>query len=254
MMKYLGLPMLASEHGKDVDNFILYVHYLMGILFVGWLAYFLYALFRFRATRCPKASYVGAQTHASSYIEAAVAAVEGVLLIGLSVPLWAKFADAFPAESEATSVRVVASQFQWQGVYPGRDGQFGNQAFTLVNTTNQFGWDYRDPLTLDNFTGPLNVISVPEGKPVIAHISSKDVILSFKVNAFRITQDAMPGMTIPIWFNPTTNGTFIITCAQLCGNSHYFMKGYFNVLPQDKWEEFVSANSANAANAAQGFE
>ena len=49
MEKFLGLPMLASEHGKDVDNFILYVHYLMGVLFVGWFAYFLFALFRFRA-------------------------------------------------------------------------------------------------------------------------------------------------------------------------------------------------------------
>ena len=105
--------MLASEHGKDVDRMILYVHYLMGILFVGWLAYFLYALFRFRASKNPKASYAGAQTHASSWIEVAVAAVEGVLLVGLSVPLWAKFADEFPAASEATSIRVVASQFQW---------------------------------------------------------------------------------------------------------------------------------------------
>jgi cytochrome c oxidase subunit II len=68
MEKFLGLPMLASEHGKDVDALLLYVHYLMGILFVGWLAYFLYALFRFRATRHPRASYVGAQTHASTYI------------------------------------------------------------------------------------------------------------------------------------------------------------------------------------------
>src|SRR5262245_36027860 len=108
MMKYLGLPILASDHGKHVDSFILYVHWLMGILFVGWLAYFLYTLFRFRATKHPRANYSGAQSHASSYIEIAVAAIEGVLLIGLSIPLWAKFADQFPAESEATSIRVVA--------------------------------------------------------------------------------------------------------------------------------------------------
>ena len=94
--------MLASEQGADVDKFILYVHYLMGVLFVGWLAYFLFALFRFRATRNPKASYAGAQTHASSYIEGAVAFVEGVLLIGLAIPLWAKFADKFPSEAQAT--------------------------------------------------------------------------------------------------------------------------------------------------------
>src|SRR5690606_4698377 len=94
----LGLPVLASEHGAKVDEFILYVHYLMGALFIGWFAYFLYTLFRFRASKNPRASYAGAQTHASSYIEVAVAAIEGVLLIGLAIPLWAKFADKFPAQ------------------------------------------------------------------------------------------------------------------------------------------------------------
>src|SRR5687767_4021139 len=107
MMKLLGLPMLASEHGKDVDNIILYVHWLMGVLFVGWVAYFFYALFRFRATKNPKAAYGGAQSHASTWIEGIVAAIEGVLLIGLSIPLWAKFADDFPPTSQATNVRVV---------------------------------------------------------------------------------------------------------------------------------------------------
>lgn len=254
MMKYLGLPFLASEHGKHVDDFILYVHYLMGILFVGWLAYFLYTLARFRATKNPKASYAGAQTHASSYIEVAVAAVEGVLLVGLSIPLWAKFADKFPPESEATVIRVVAEQFLWNGVYPGKDGKFGKQDFSLVNNTNQFGWDYKDPATHDNFVGDQNVIVVPENKPVIAYISSKDVIHSFKINPFRLTQDAIPGMSIPIWFKPTTNGIFLINCAQLCGNSHYYMKGQFHVVAQEKYDEFLAAKTASAGTAAQSFE
>ena len=246
--------MLASEDGKHVDDFILYVHYLMGILFVGWLAYFLYTLFRFRASRHPKANYAGAQTHASSYIEIAVSVIEGFLLIGLSIPLWAKFADQFPSESAATSIRVVAQQFLWNAVYPGKDGKFGKQDFHLVNATNQFGWDYTDPATHDNFVGDQNVIVVPEGKPVIAIISSKDVIHSFKVNAFRVTQDAIPGMAIPIWFKPTTNGKFIINCAQLCGNSHYFMKGEFHVVPQPEFDKFIAAKSATAGTAAQTFE
>jgi cytochrome c oxidase subunit II len=254
MLKYLGLPMLASEDGQHVDNFILYVHYLMGILFVGWLAYFFYTLFRFRATRHPKADYAGAQTHASSYIEIAVAAIEGVLLVGLSIPLWAKFADQFPPESEATHIRVVAQQFFWNAVYPGKDGKFGKQDFHLVSATNQFGWDYADPTVRDNFVSDQNVIIVPEGKPVIASISSKDVIHSFKVNAFRVTQDAIPGMVIPIWFKPTTNGIFLINCAQLCGNSHYYMKGFFHVVPRQKFDEFVAAKIASAGTAAQSFE
>ncbi len=254
MTKLLGLPLLASEHGQHVDNFILYVHWLMGVLFVGWLAYFFLALFKFRATRNPKASYAGAQTHASTYLEGAVAAIEGVLLIGLSIPLWAKFADKFPTAAEATNIRVVAEQFAWNGVYPGPDGEFGKQDFHLVASTNEFGWDYTDPKVKDNFKGNLNEIIVPEGKPVIATISSKDVIHSFKINPFRVTQDAIPGMAIPIWFKPTTNGTFMINCAQLCGNSHFFMRGLFRVVPQADYDKFISEKSKAAAAAAGGFE
>src|SRR5215212_7489940 len=110
MEKLLGLPVVASEHGQQVDNLIIYVHWLMIALFVGWLAYFAYALFRFHRSRNPKADYVGVKNHASSWIEGAVAIVEGVLLIGVAVPLWTKSVDQFPNASESTVVQVVAQQ------------------------------------------------------------------------------------------------------------------------------------------------
>jgi cytochrome c oxidase subunit 2 len=80
------------------------------------------------------------------------------------------------------------------------------------------------------------------------------VIHSFKINPFRVTQDAIPGMAIPIWFKPTTNGTFLINCAQLCGNSHYFMRGLFKVVPQADYDKFISEKSKAAAASAGGFE
>ena len=112
MEKLLGLPVLASEHGKDVDNLIIYVHWLMIVLFVGWLAYFAYALFRFHRSRNPKADYVGVKSHASSYIEGAVAIVEGILLVGVAVPLWAKAVGPthFPTEDKSTVIQIVAQQ------------------------------------------------------------------------------------------------------------------------------------------------
>src|SRR5437016_10639303 len=121
MQKFLGLPMLASEHGKTVDDLIIYVHWLMIVLFVGWVGYFLYALFRFHRSRNPKADYVGVKNHASNYIEAAVAAVEAVLLIFVAVPLWAKAVDKFPDKSQSTVMQVVAQQFAWNLRYPGKD-------------------------------------------------------------------------------------------------------------------------------------
>src|SRR5262245_66523192 len=102
LISKLNLPLLASEHGRTVDDLIIYVHLLMIVLFVGWLAYFAYALFRFRKSRNPKADYLGVRNHASNYIEVAVAIVEGVLLLGVAVPLWGKAVGGFPEESKST--------------------------------------------------------------------------------------------------------------------------------------------------------
>ena len=123
----LGLPDLASVHGADVDKLILYVHYLMFALFVGWSAYFLYSLWRFRASRNPKASYAGVTSHVSNYVEVAIVAVEVVLLIGFAVPLWARVADDFPAEDKSCVVRITGQQFAWMARYAGADRKFGKQ-------------------------------------------------------------------------------------------------------------------------------
>ncbi|HEY4951875.1 MAG TPA: hypothetical protein VII71_00640, partial [Verrucomicrobiae bacterium] len=123
--KMMGLPPLASENGRDVDNLIIYVHWLMLALFVGWIIYFFYALHRFRRSRNPKADYVGVRNHASSYIEVAVAGVEAVLLIFIAVPLWAKAVDKFPSAAESTNIQIVAEQYNWNARYAGPDGIFG---------------------------------------------------------------------------------------------------------------------------------
>ena len=198
MNKLLGLPVLASEHGKDVDNLIIYVHWLMIILFVGWLAYFAYALFRFHRSRNPKADYVGVKGHASNYIEGAVALVEGILLIGVAIPLWAKAVDKIPDASKSTEVRVVGQQFNWNAQYPGKDGVFGKQDMRWVNNTNLFGVDPSDPKGKDDVAVMgLGEMHVPVNKPVICYVSSKDVIHYFKIIAMRVTQDAIPGMRAP---------------------------------------------------------
>jgi cytochrome c oxidase subunit 2 len=196
----------------------------MAALFVGWLAYFAYALFRFRRARNPKADYVGVRSHASSYIEVAVAVVEAALLVCLAIPLWAKAVDKFPDKRQATVVSVVGQQFNWNVLYADKQGEFGRQEMQFVNATNIFGLDPNDPRGKSNIqvTG-LGEMHVPVNKPVICYISSKDVIHSFKVIAMRVTQDAIPGMRIPLWFTPVKEGRYQINCAQLCGNSHSAM-------------------------------
>src|ERR1051325_2173443 len=127
LVSRLGLPVVASQHGQDVDNLIIYVHLLMFVLFVGWLAYFAYALLRFHRARNPKADYLGVRNHASNYIEVVVALVAAVILLFVDVPLWAKTVDQFPDPKQSTVVQVVAQQFAWNIRYPGKGGEFGAQ-------------------------------------------------------------------------------------------------------------------------------
>ena len=107
----MGLPVMASEHGKNVDWLLIYMHWLMIVLFIGWIAFFFYAVFRFSKSRHPKADYIGARGHASSWAEGAVAVIELFILFVLAVPWWYKLVDKPPSESESLVVRVVAQQF-----------------------------------------------------------------------------------------------------------------------------------------------
>ena len=50
----LGMPELASQNGQAVDALIVYVHWLMLALFIGWTIYFAYAVWRFQANAIPR--------------------------------------------------------------------------------------------------------------------------------------------------------------------------------------------------------
>ncbi|MST00733.1 MAG: cytochrome c oxidase subunit II [Pedosphaera sp.] len=253
----MSFPPLASEHGKKMDDFIIYIHLLMAVLFVGWFAYFLYAIFRFRKSNNPKASYTGAQTNISTYAEVAVAVAEVILLVGLAIPLWASVVDAdkFPKEEvNPIVIKVTGQQFAWNTRYPGKDGAFGKQDIKFVAPDNKFGVDKNDPNTKDDFDSPLNLMAVPVGRAVIIHLSSLDVIHCFKVVPLRITQDAIPGLMIPMHFKATKEGKYMVTCAQLCGNGHATMRGNINVLSEADYKKWEADLASKAGGTATSFE
>ena len=254
--KLLFMPVLASENGRPVDDLIIWIHWLMIALFVGWFGYFIYALWRFHAKRNPKADHVGVRSHASSYVEVIVAGIEVVLLVFVAIPLWANSSDVtrIPDAKDALTVQVVAQQFDWNFRYAGKDGIFGKQDMTVVSETNLFGVLPDDPNGKDDVQ-LLSLLHVPVNRPIILHITSKDVIHSFKVIALRVTQDAIPGMRIPTWFKATKEGTYQINCAQLCGNSHFAMsRGMLIVESQAEFDKWLTSKAAAQAGGAVSFE
>jgi cytochrome c oxidase subunit 2 len=221
--RLMGMPENASEHGYTIDHMLLFCHWFMLTLAVGWSIFFVYTLWRFRAGKSPKADYYGVRTKASTHVEFMVVLIDVLLLVGFAVPLWIKRVKEFPV-GDAITVKVVGQQFLWNFHYPGPDGVFGQQSPDLISTSNPLGLDETDPHAKDDIVS-MNEMHVPVNHNVILEITSKDVIHSVAIQAMRIGQDAIPGSEIPIWFKPVKVGTYEIVCAQLCGAGHYGMRG-----------------------------
>ena len=240
---HLGLPINSASHGLMIDNMIGWTHLLMFLLFIGWGIYLIIAIVKFNSKANPKADYHGVQSHYSQYAEYGVIIFEAFLLIGLSIPLYAQLKTTLP-EDDIHHVRVVAQQFAWNIHYPGEDGKFGSTNIDLVDEeSNPIGLDRSSAFGADDIVS-INQMHLPVNKQVMIHLSSKDVIHSFGIPEMRIKQDAIPGMTIPFFFTPTmTSAEFLekikgtaregmgyeIACAQLCGNSHYRMRGHVTI-------------------------
>jgi len=239
MLNYLGLPVQASTHAAEIDQMISLVHWLMAILFVGWGIFFLFVLVRFRSGANPRASYTGAKGKISKGLEVAVAVVEVILLVFYAIPAWAKRVKAFPAENEAVVVKVVGEQFAWNVQYPGPDGKFGRTDVKLVAADNPLGLDRTDPAAKDDVT-TINQLNLPVDRPVLVHLSSKDVIHSFSLYEMRVKQDAIPGMSIPVWFIPNRVGNYEIACSQLCGLGHFRMRGFVTIQTADEYQKWMS--------------
>jgi cytochrome c oxidase subunit 2 len=261
MTEWLGMPALAATHGAQIDNLIGWIHIFMLVLFVGWGGFFVYTLIRFRKSRNPVANYTGVTSPASKYSEIAVAVIEAILLVGFAIPLWAARVGTIPPENEALVVQVTAEQFAWNVRYAGPDGVFGKTDIKLIDVqTNPLGIDQSDPASKDDVTS-LNQLYLPANKQIIVKLRSKDVIHSFGVPEFRVKQDAIPGLTIPIWFVPnvttaemrTRTGKpefqYEIACAQLCGLGHYRMRGFVNVLSADEFQKWMDEKVKEALEA-----
>ena len=251
MLELLGMPAAAASHAGEIDQMMVLVHWLMAVLFVGWGGVFVFMLVRFRRGANAKASYTGTHGKFSKGVEIAVVVAEAVLLLGYAIPAWARRVKQFPAESEATVVRVVGEQFAWNVQYAGADGRFGRTDIKLVSPDNPLGLDRSDPSAKDDITD-INNLHVPVDRPVLVHLFSKDVIHSFGLYEMRVKQDAVPGLEIPVWFVPTVTTAdmaaklgkpdfqYEITCSQLCGLGHFRMRGYLTVQSAADYQKWMA--------------
>jgi cytochrome c oxidase subunit 2 len=237
------LPIAGSQHAADLDQVLLGVHAHILIQAVAWGLFFIYVLVRFRSGRQAEPHPHGLRPLVPLFAIGAVIAGDVVLLATSALPAWRARMTPPSAASAPLEIHVIGEQFAWNVHYPGVDGRFGRTGQQFIGPANPVGIDRSDPNAKDDI-GLLNTLTLPVNRPVVVHLTSRDVIHSFTLNEMRVRQDAVPGMTMHTWFTPIVVGQWDIVCSQLCGLGHYRMRGEYRVLPQPQWDEWLRQETA----------
>ena len=247
-----GLPVAASSFAKEIDFGLYVIHGAMFLIFILWTVFFAYLLLRYRRREGVKAQYEQGSHWVSLAPDFVVLAFEIILIVVYAIPNWHRIKNSFPSEKEANVVEVTAEQFTWTFRHPGKDAVFGRRTPDALDFANTLGLDPADPAGADDIV-TVNILHLPMGRKTLARLTSKDVIHSFFIPEFRVKQDIVPGMVIPVWFEPTLEGRFEITCAQLCGVGHASMKADVVVHTAAEYEKWSAQQAPHGAAAADNI-
>ncbi len=204
---------VISTSGRQIDSLFVIILWITGIVFIGTQVALVYVAYRYADRPGAVATYF----HGSQRLEVVWTIVPAAILVFIALyqmGTWAsiKFRTAMPKVQPLAE--VTARQFQWVFRYPGLDGK--------LHTPD-------DLVTV-------NDLHFVKDKPALIHLRSSDVLHSFFLPQFRVKQDAVPGLTIQVWFDSNRAGAYELVCAELCGWGHYKMRG--NVTVHETQSEF----------------
>jgi cytochrome c oxidase subunit 2 len=98
-------------------------------------------------------------------------------------------------------------------------------------------------------------LTIPVGRPVRLDLDSQDVIHSFYIPAFKVKQDAVPGVPgLFLWFIANEVGDYDVFCAEYCGLSHSKMLTKVHVLPQEEFDAWLATEGAKVAEMKKATE
>jgi cytochrome c oxidase subunit 2 len=227
----------VSKAGAEVDHLFIICSWLTGITFVGVAIAFVWFTWKYADAPGRKAVY----THGSKKLEIIWTLIPAFILVFIAVYQLGAWADIKYRSHQPDTppiAEVTARQFQWISRYPGPD----NRLHTAddVITVNDFHF-YADEAKDEK--------GQPTGKhvgvPTVINLRAEDVLHSFFLPSLRVKQDAVPGLTIPVWFDADVPGDYELVCAELCGWGHYKMRGKVTVHPNKaEFERWLAGAAA----------
>jgi cytochrome c oxidase subunit 2 len=194
-----------------VDSAFIYIAAFAFLLLFGIVFLMVYFLVRYRRARNPKPTEIPGNTP----LEVTWIVLANLLVLTMFVYGLTGFRFLRRPPQDSLHVKVIARQWSWQFVY-------------------------ENGVTSSDLVAPL-------GKNVRVELTSEDVIHGFFVPAFRIKQDAVPGMRTQAWFRATQSGTFDILCSQYCGQRHSAMLARLIVVPPAQFDQWYGGQPVDIA-------
>ena len=191
-------------------------------------------------------------------------------------PTPARFTHNSPLEVAWTLIPVLVlvfiGSFSLPQLFKQQDFAAVQADMTIKVTGNQWFWSYEYPdegVSFDSFLLPKDQLAahgydeslyllatdtavvVPVGKTVLVQVTGADVIHSWKVPAFGVMQDAVPGRIAQTWFKAEKEGIFFGQCSEICGKDHAYMPITVKVVSEAayaKWLEGAKAGNVQLAS------
>ncbi len=205
----------ASNHAASLDGLYLFLTAVCAVSFVGVIGAMFYFMWKYKY-RGPN-DKTSPLTH-NGRLEFAWSAIPAVFLMLFFVWGEIDFVKLSAPPSDAIDIRITGQKWYWTIEYPGRP---------VASTTE----------VLDGEIAPLLI--VPLNQPVRLLMTSKDVLHSFYIPAFRVKKDVVPGRYTSVWFTPIIEGTFPVFCTEYCGDEHSSMLAVVKVVPAEQYEAEV---------------
>jgi cytochrome c oxidase subunit 2 len=190
----------------EVDSLFNFVTVVSTILLVGVVAAMLWFTYRYRRQDPAERP---APVQESRVLEISWIVIPTILVLLVFNWGFKSFVKQKTIPPDAYEIRVQAQSWSWLFEYPN-----GATSDTLY---------------------------VPANKPVKTTMSSRDVIHSFFVPAFRVKQDVLPNRYTSVWFEATEKGTYDLFCTEYCGRGHSEMGAAVKVVSQERFDEWVES-------------
>jgi cytochrome c oxidase subunit 2 len=221
---------------QTIQNLIVPVFAIAGVVFVGVPAIILYICWKYRDTGDEAtADDVPAQLHGKTWAEITWTAIPALILVVVAVLTVGTISALEAKEPDALQVKVEGQQWWWQFRYDLSNDGAGNGS-----------WD--DPE--DVVTA--NELVVPTGRQVALTQTSNDVIHSFWIPALNGKKDAVPGMDTHWSLQADTVGVYRGQCTEFCGLSHGNMRMLVRAIEPADFATWTENQQREAVEPAEG--